>query len=64
MIMANKRSFYGDLSLLSAVNLFQLIGLASLSGQLKNALCRKFDHLHLHRGETQLCLVPREAIKK
>ncbi len=33
--MVNNRSFHGDLSLLSAVNLFQLIGMASLSGQLK-----------------------------
>lgn len=33
--MVTTRSFHGDLSLLSAVNLFQLIGLASLSGQLK-----------------------------
>ncbi len=30
----NYRSFQGDLNLLSATNLFQLIGLASLSGQL------------------------------
>jgi hypothetical protein len=32
--MVNKRSFQGDLSLLSPVNLFQTIGLATLSGQL------------------------------
>ena len=32
--MQNKRSFQGDIGLLSPVNLFQLIGLASLSGQL------------------------------
>ena len=32
--MQNKPSFQGDLSLLSPVNLFQVIGLATLSGQL------------------------------
>ena len=32
--MANRRFFQGDLNLISALNLFQLIGLASLSGQL------------------------------
>ncbi|MDR3632150.1 MAG: DUF4388 domain-containing protein [Desulfocapsaceae bacterium] len=32
--MHSKRSFQGDLSLLSPANLFQMIGLASLSGQL------------------------------
>jgi hypothetical protein len=32
--MEKKRSFQGDLSLLSPVNLFQMIGLANLSGQL------------------------------
>jgi hypothetical protein len=34
MIMVKARSFHGDLSLLSAVNLFQLIGFASLTGHL------------------------------
>jgi hypothetical protein len=32
--MGKKRSFHGDLGLLSTVNLFQMIGLAGLSGQL------------------------------
>lgn len=39
--MENTRSFHGDLSLLSPVNLFQLIGMASLSGQLRMSSAEK-----------------------
>jgi hypothetical protein len=47
----NYRSFQGDLNLLSAVNLFQLIGLASLSGQLMILGTNNATHFVFTRGK-------------
>jgi len=49
--MVNTRSFHGDLSLLSAVNLFQLIGLASLSGHMKMSCARNSIHFIFSDGK-------------
>jgi len=61
--MVNKRSFYGDLSLLSAVNLFQLIGLASLSGQLKMR-CAENSIIFIFTGGRLNYALSREGHKK
>ena len=50
-VMVNTRSFQGDLSLLSAVNLFQLIGLASLSGHMKMSCARNSIHFVFSDGK-------------
>jgi hypothetical protein len=47
----NYRSFQGDLNLLSAANLFQLIGLASLSGQLMILGTDNATHFVFTRGK-------------
>ena len=47
----NYRSFQGDLNLLSATNLFQLIGLASLSGQLTILGSNNAAHFIFTRGK-------------
>ena len=49
--MVDYRSFQGDLSLLSAVNLFQLIGLAALSGQLAIRCADNAAHFIFTRGK-------------
>jgi hypothetical protein len=61
--MINKRSFCGDLSLLSAVNLFQLIGLASLSGQLKMR-CAENSIIFIFTGGRLNYALSREGHKK
>jgi hypothetical protein len=47
----NYRSFQGDLNLLSAANLFQLIGLASLSGQLMILCSDNATHFVFTKGK-------------
>jgi hypothetical protein len=47
----NYRSFQGDLNLLSATNLFQLIGLASLSGQLTILGSNNATHFIFSKGK-------------
>ncbi len=49
--MINKRSFQGDLSQLSAVNLFQLIRLTSLSGQLVVRCAENTTHFLFTEGK-------------
>ena len=61
--MVNKRSFHGDLSLLSAVNLFQLIGMASLSGQLKVSCAKNSSSFIFTEGRLNYAF-SREGHKK
>lgn len=49
--MVKTRSFHGDLSLLSAVNLFQLIGLAALTGYLKMSSAKNSIHFIFSEGK-------------
>jgi len=51
MGMVRKRSFQGDLSLLSPANLFQMIGLASLSGWLVVRNAKNTTHFVCTKGK-------------